>query len=70
MQAMDYETFIEPMPAIPAKDDLISAELMINTDKCDSSVLDLIFYYSWRVDFVVWEIDAEGYYAKLFLTGE
>ena len=70
MQAYDYETFIEPMPDVPREGDLISAEKMINTDKCDSSVLKQIFYYSWRVDFVVWEIDAEGYYAKLFLTGE
>lgn len=69
---LDIEFFIDPMPSVPRKSDLISVDCIneyTNTGLDKESIAE-IDRYAWVVEFVSWSKDKSGYFAMLFCEGE
>ena len=62
--------FIEPMMAVPRKEDLIAIENIIDEKDFTNKELDLIYKYAWSVWYVSWTKDEKGYVAELNCVGE
>ena len=61
--------FIQPMPVIPRKGDLLDVCNMFDEKNYTELEIQKIYDYSWSVWYVNWGKDKEGYFAEIVCEG-
>jgi len=61
--------FIQPMPIIPRKGELLDVVNMFDEKNYTELEIQEIYDYIWRVWYVNWDKDKEGYFAEIVCEG-
>lgn len=71
MPDLEASFFIDPMPAVPRKDDRVEVSSIIERSPIvlEGKLHELVPCLGWDVTAVFWDKDRDGYFVDLYLEG-